>query len=475
MEDPNDAFRGPPGSAHHAALNELPLAPGQTPHRVPVPSSTSKHHGNVHARRQPNLNPSTGGVKTEADANLWSAASNSANVNHSYPQPINFQGTQRWAPDPSLSNEYMQGYGFSDNLADGLPNIPYGQPVGSAFELGQAAGGVPNLDSSSSSSCRVNGSSPNTVFGSFSSSIGPTDLMDMGAAEECFHSPSAFPSEVPQPGAIPQALLSRSAAHNFGITPGMVLAEAETVSPKMLNLKNVPSLPSSSSSESLPNPFHMDSDSEVASALAQAPEAILSSSSAWHQKREPGPKPGATGRKQLPDKAPHSKAAAASSSGPKRRHGGEVPGDKSSAPSSKKSKAKTKAPSQPKSQAQPSSHNNKHHHHHHHRSTGGSEPRAKSSHSKASSSSSKEQEPPAVPARSDKDEFLVQSKLSGMTYKEIRKMGGFTEAESTLRGRFRTLTKPKEARVRKPEFQEIDVSVFFFVSTLPGGDAVAFI
>ncbi|KAH8749741.1 hypothetical protein F5883DRAFT_694706 [Diaporthe sp. PMI_573] len=43
-----------------------------------------------------------------------------------------------------------------------------------------------------------------------------------------------------------------------------------------------------------------------------------------------------------------------------------------------------------------------------------------------------------------------------MTYKEIRKQGGFTEAESTLRGRFRTLTKPKEASVRKPEFQEID-------------------
>lgn len=429
-------------------------------------------------------------MKTETDANLWSTASNSANVNvnHGYPQPINFQGTQRWAPDPSLSSEYIQGYGFPDNLADGLPNLPYGQPVGSAFELGQAAGVVPNLDSSSSSSCRVNGSSPNTVFGSFSSSIGPADLMDMGAAEECFHSPSAFPSEAPppcpQPGTIPQALLSRSAAHNFGISPGMVLAEAETVSPKMLNLKNVPSLPSSSSSESLPNPFHMDSDSEAAPAVAQTQESILSSS-AWQQKREPGPKPGATGRKQLPDKAPHSKAPVPSS-GPKRRHGGEVPGDKSSAPSSKKSKAKTKAPSQSKSQPQPASHSNKHHHHHH-RSTGGSESRAKSSHTKASSSSSKaaagavskvpdEQEPPSILPRSDKDEFLVQSKLSGMTYKEIRKMGGFTEAESTLRGRFRTLTKPKEARVRKPEFQEIDVSVLVFpLPSFAASDALDFI
>ena len=44
-----------------------------------------------------------------------------------------------------------------------------------------------------------------------------------------------------------------------------------------------------------------------------------------------------------------------------------------------------------------------------------------------------------------------------MTYREIRKQGNFKEAESTLRGRYRTLTKCKEARVRKPEWQEKDV------------------
>ncbi|KAK4123043.1 hypothetical protein N657DRAFT_645765 [Parathielavia appendiculata] len=44
-----------------------------------------------------------------------------------------------------------------------------------------------------------------------------------------------------------------------------------------------------------------------------------------------------------------------------------------------------------------------------------------------------------------------------MTYKEIRRMGGFTEAESTLRGRYRTLTKCREARVRKPEWSEMDL------------------
>ncbi|KAI1655041.1 hypothetical protein F4813DRAFT_398618 [Daldinia decipiens] len=60
-------------------------------------------------------------------------------------------------------------------------------------------------------------------------------------------------------------------------------------------------------------------------------------------------------------------------------------------------------------------------------------------------------------ARSAKDDFLVRSKLAGKTYREIRLEGNFTEAESTLRGRFRTLTKDKEARVRKPEWQDNDI------------------
>lgn len=59
--------------------------------------------------------------------------------------------------------------------------------------------------------------------------------------------------------------------------------------------------------------------------------------------------------------------------------------------------------------------------------------------------------------RAAQDDFLVRSKLAGMTYREIRKKGNFTEAESTLRGRFRTLTKDKEARVRRPEWTDDDV------------------
>lgn len=61
--------------------------------------------------------------------------------------------------------------------------------------------------------------------------------------------------------------------------------------------------------------------------------------------------------------------------------------------------------------------------------------------------------------RNSKDGFLIRSKLSGMSYREIKVKGRFKEAESTLRGRFRTLTKRKEQRVRKPQWQEMDVSI----------------
>ncbi|KAL5612695.1 hypothetical protein BROUX41_004216 [Berkeleyomyces rouxiae] len=59
--------------------------------------------------------------------------------------------------------------------------------------------------------------------------------------------------------------------------------------------------------------------------------------------------------------------------------------------------------------------------------------------------------------RREQDQYLVHAKLSGMTYREIRLRGNFSEAESTLRGRFRTLTKRKEARVRKPTWHANDI------------------
>ncbi|QSZ30486.1 hypothetical protein DSL72_000040 [Monilinia vaccinii-corymbosi] len=62
-----------------------------------------------------------------------------------------------------------------------------------------------------------------------------------------------------------------------------------------------------------------------------------------------------------------------------------------------------------------------------------------------------------IHSRSEQNKFLVSSRLHGLSYKEIRSKGGFSDAESTLRGRFRRLTKDKKDRVRKPEWTDIDL------------------
>jgi hypothetical protein len=532
MEDPNEAFRGQAANGAAADVNGFPFAPtpGHNPNFVSLPSSSTSSHGNVnvHARPQTNANtdPSTGHFKTEPGAgnaeDPWGVSSNPANANQTFPQTIHPQGSQNWPPAPFHGNEYVQAYGFPGGLDHGLPVFPNNQqPFPPPFDLGQAVDGLPNLDSSSSTSGRINGSSPTTVFGSFSSSVGPPDMTDMNTRDECFHSRSVFPSEAPpchNHGAIPQAFLSHSPMHQaFPMRPRGVFPEADTVSPEMLHLNSGgPNLPSSSSPESLPHPLRMDSDSEATSPLAVPQERVLPSSG-WQPAHESGnndndnntnnnsnnnnsnssssTKINSAGRKQLPDKAPHSKASSSRQGRRKRRHGGDVVGDKTLAPCVKKPKprAAAKAATQPLSSSSSSSQ-----HHSRNQQAGGQDDRPKatsssssSSQSKASSSSSKAAAAAAAaPAsstggggsssrgaaaaavyarhrhrhRSEKDEYLVQSKLRGMTYKEIRKQGGFTEAESTLRGRFRTLTKPKEQRVRKPEFQEVDVSfvsIFF--------------
>ncbi|KAJ4398410.1 hypothetical protein N0V85_006292 [Neurospora sp. IMI 360204] len=60
-------------------------------------------------------------------------------------------------------------------------------------------------------------------------------------------------------------------------------------------------------------------------------------------------------------------------------------------------------------------------------------------------------------ARADQDALLVLLRKQGKSYKQIRQQGRFTEAESTLRGRYRTLTKSREQRVRKPEWTDKDL------------------
>lgn len=61
--------------------------------------------------------------------------------------------------------------------------------------------------------------------------------------------------------------------------------------------------------------------------------------------------------------------------------------------------------------------------------------------------------------RQAKDEFLLACRAKGMTYREIKQKGNMTEAESTLRGRHRVLTKNKGERLRSPKWTEKDVSL----------------
>ncbi|KAK1780884.1 hypothetical protein QBC45DRAFT_371230 [Copromyces sp. CBS 386.78] len=60
-------------------------------------------------------------------------------------------------------------------------------------------------------------------------------------------------------------------------------------------------------------------------------------------------------------------------------------------------------------------------------------------------------------ARAEQDALLVRLRKQGKSYKQIAQIGRFTEAESTLRGRYRTLTKSREERVRKPEWTDKDL------------------
>ena len=60
-------------------------------------------------------------------------------------------------------------------------------------------------------------------------------------------------------------------------------------------------------------------------------------------------------------------------------------------------------------------------------------------------------------SRKDRDQYLLDMREQGFTYKEIKESGEFSEAESTLRGRVRVLTKARSERVRKPEWTERDI------------------
>jgi hypothetical protein len=67
--------------------------------------------------------------------------------------------------------------------------------------------------------------------------------------------------------------------------------------------------------------------------------------------------------------------------------------------------------------------------------------------------------PRADPHRKESDKILVDCKRRGMSYKEIKAQYHWSEADSTLRGRYRNLTKVKDDRVRKPKWHPRDVGL----------------
>ncbi|KAH7406159.1 hypothetical protein DE146DRAFT_650956 [Phaeosphaeria sp. MPI-PUGE-AT-0046c] len=57
------------------------------------------------------------------------------------------------------------------------------------------------------------------------------------------------------------------------------------------------------------------------------------------------------------------------------------------------------------------------------------------------------------------DAILLEGKRNGLTYKDIRKKMHKKCAESTLRGRYRSLTKARQDRVRKPVWRQKDIEL----------------
>lgn len=198
---------------------------------------------------------------------------------------------------------------------------------------------------------------------------------------------------------------------------------SSTISPKVLQIR--PSPTPTSSSESIHTKVLTKSDPDLGSPVPKHhhPRSPLSP-----QRQKPKP------RRQLPTKPGKSRPASKSSM---------------TSSDSRRFKDRSPIPSQPPASPQAPPHESR---------VAQLKREDQDDMPQGAESSSQGQSSRVGGARAAKDEFLVKSKLAGMPYKEIRKKGNFTEAESTLRGRFRTLTKDKEARVRKPEWQDNDVS-----------------
>ncbi|KUI59968.1 hypothetical protein VP1G_07200 [Cytospora mali] len=359
----------------------------------------------------------------------------------------------------SVGNGSIDQYGICNEFTDSLYFDTH-DISGGHFDLGAAGGATPAMpampsffNSSSPATTHLNNSSPNTMLGNFSSSIGVPEDMDVDMPEFLYSS-SNLGSDGAASGLYPsthrQNVTTNLPGSTFHSSPMPDIMEPKTVSPSMLNLNSIPPLPLSSSSESLQatySPFHMTTDTNtnpVRSTAAVPDNLILPSSDQKcrqktnSKKAQRGNNGSKWGRKALPDKAPITTPFILPSNGPKRRS--EPDSNMPSKNHSKRSKSKSKTSSQLQL--------------HSHPPDGASTSDARTG--KPVSSFSNTTDAATSTERAAQDEFLVNSRRNGMRYSQIRTLGNFKEAESTLRGRFRTLIKPKEARVRHPQWQEID-------------------
>ncbi|KAH7329418.1 hypothetical protein B0I35DRAFT_44732 [Stachybotrys elegans] len=65
-------------------------------------------------------------------------------------------------------------------------------------------------------------------------------------------------------------------------------------------------------------------------------------------------------------------------------------------------------------------------------------------------------QPPIFPDRAAEDQYILDMRKKGYSYKKIHELGGFDKEVSSLRGRHRVLTRDKSERVRKPQWTAED-------------------
>ncbi|CRG92140.1 hypothetical protein PISL3812_09196 [Talaromyces islandicus] len=68
--------------------------------------------------------------------------------------------------------------------------------------------------------------------------------------------------------------------------------------------------------------------------------------------------------------------------------------------------------------------------------------------------------------KAKKNTYLLEAKRRGVSYRDIKEYGEIPDAESTLRGRYRMLTKSAEERVRRPVWEPRDLQLLHYAVQL---------